>query len=192
MTRNGYSLLELLFAVAALATLSGIAVPPVLAALDGQRTAGAARYIAARIQRIRMEAVSRSTNVALRFVPTASGYWFRVYIDGDGDGVRTDDITQSIDRPLGAIERLPDNFADVDFATLPNLPAPDAGSTPPGTDPIKLGTSDLLSYSALGTCSSGSLYVRGKTTQFVVRVYGDTGRTRILKFDARQRQWVGL
>jgi len=190
--RNGYSLLELLFAVAAFATLSGIAVPPVLAALDGQRTAGAARYIAARIQRIRMEAVSRSTNVALRFVPTASGYWFRVYIDGDGDGVRTDDITQSIDRPLGAIERLPDNFADVDFATLPNLPAPDAGSTPPGTDPIKLGTSDLLSYSALGTCSSGSLYVRGKTTQFVVRVYGDTGRTRILKFDARQHRWVGL
>jgi len=91
MTRNGYSLLELLFAIAAVATLSGIAVPPVLAALDDQRTAGAARYMAARIQRIRMEAVSRSTNVALRFVPTASGYWFRVYIDGDGDGVHTDD-----------------------------------------------------------------------------------------------------
>ena len=93
---------------------------------------------------------------------SGAGYSFGVYVDGNGDGVRTPDITMSIDRPLGAVERLPDNFAGVDFGLLPGLPPVDAGSPAPGTDPIKLGASNLLSYSATGTSSSGSLYIRGR------------------------------
>ena len=32
----------------------------------------------------------------------------------------------------------------------------------------------------------------GKTEQFVVRVYGDTGKTSIMRFDFGRRQWVAL
>jgi type II secretory pathway pseudopilin PulG len=190
MRKSGYSLIELLFVMSAAATASGIAIPPLLTALDDYRTAGAVRYLTTRIQRTRLEAISRSTNAAMQFVQVGTGFSYGTYIDGNGDGVRTLDIRNGIDRPLGAIERIPDNFTGVDFGVLPGLPAVDSGTAPPGADPIKLGSSNLLSYSPTGTSSSGSVYIRGrKTAQYVIRILGDTGRTRVLKFDARSRQW---
>jgi len=192
MARAGYSLIELLFVMSAAATASGIAIPPLLTALDDYRTAGAVRYISTRIQRTRMEAVNRSTNAAMQFASVGSGYSFGIYIDGNGDGVRTPDIKDGIDRAIGAIERLPDNFAGVDFGLLPALPPVDSNSQPPGTDPIKLGSSTLLSYSSTGTSSSGSVYIRGRRVQYVIRILGDTGRTRVLKFDPQSGQWKAL
>jgi type II secretory pathway pseudopilin PulG len=189
----GYSLVELLFAMSLVVTLSGVAVPELQGALDDSRTAGAARYVATRVQRARMEAISRSANVAIQFVQMSSGYSYGMYVDGNGDGVRTLDINKAIDRPLGAAERLPANFSGVEFGVLPGLPPVDAGGTAPGTDPIKLGTSNLLSFSALGTSSSGSVYVRGRNNaQYVIRVFGETGRTRVLKFDVRTRTWQAV
>ena len=193
MAKTGYSLIELLFVISAAATASGIAIPPLLTALDDYRTAGAVRYISTRIERTRMEAVTRSTNAAMQFVQDGAGYSYGVYVDGNGDGVRTSDITKGIDRRVGAVERLPDNYLGVDFGLLPGLPPLDPGGPAPGTDPIKLGNSNLLSYSSIGTSSSGSMYIRGRSkAQYVIRVFGDTGRIRVLKFDARMRQWKAL
>ena len=192
MANTGYSLIELLFVLSTVATVGAMAIPPFFAAIDEYRTAGAVRYISTRIQRTRMEAVNRSTNAAMQFVSAGTGYSFGIYIDGNGDGVRTPDIRNGIDRPLGAIERLPDNFAGVDFGVLPALPPVDSDSPPPGTDPIKLGSSALLSYSSTGTSSSGSVYIRGRKVQYVVRILGDTGRTRVLKFDPQSSQWKAL
>ena len=161
--------------------------------MDDYRTAGAARYITARIQRIRMEAVSRSTKTALQFTHTGSSYSYGSYMDGNGDGVRTMDIRDGIDRPLGAIERLSDNFSGVEFGLLPGLPPVERGSAPPGIDPIKLGVSNILSYSATGSSTSGSLYLLGRArAQYVVRIFGDTGRTRTLRFDPDAGRWRPL
>jgi len=193
LAKTGYSLIELLFVMSAAATAGGIAIPSLLTALDDYRTAGAVRYISTRIQRTRMEAVSRSTNAAMQFIQVGAGYSYGIYVDGNGDGVRTLDIKNGIDRRLGAIERLPDNYAGVDFGLLPGLPPVDPGSPAPGTDPIKLGSSNLLSYSSIGTSSSGSVYVRGRgKVQYVIRILGDTGRTRVLKFDPYAHQWKAL
>ena len=137
-----------------------------------------------------MEAVTRSMNVGMRFVHSGAGYSYRAYIDGNRDGVRTQDIAMLIDKPLGAVERLPDNFSGVDFGLLPGLPAVEPGEPAPGADPIKLGTSNILSYAATGTSSSGSLYIRGRRgAQYVIRVLGDTGRIRVLKFDPPSQKW---
>jgi type II secretory pathway pseudopilin PulG len=193
MAKTGYSLIELLFVMSAAATVGGMAIPALLTAVDDYRTAGAVRYISTRIQLARMEAVSRSANVAVQFVQVGAGYSFGVYVDGNGDGVRTADIMNGMDRRLGAIESLPDNFAGVDFGLLPGLPPVDPGNPAPGTDPVKLGTTNLLSYSSIGTSSSGSVYIRGRgKVQYVVRILGDTGRTRVLKFDSPSGQWRAL
>jgi hypothetical protein len=193
MAKTGYSLIELLFVMSTAATVSGIAVPPLLAALDDYRTAGAVRYIAAEIQRTRMEAVSRSTTAAMQFTQIGSEYSYAIYLDGNGDGVRTADIKKGIDRRLGAAERLSDNYAGVDFGLLSGLPPVDAGSPAPGTDPIKLGSGNLLSYSSIGTSSSGSVYICGRSkVQYVIRILGDTGRTRVLRFYPNARQWKAL
>jgi type II secretory pathway pseudopilin PulG len=192
-THSGYTIVELLFVLGTLATVSSVAVPQVLAGLDDFRTAGAARHIAARLQRARMDAVVRSADVGLQVTSTAGGYSYAVYLDGNRNGVRTADIQRGIDKPLVASERLLDQFPGVDFGAIPGLPPVDSGGTPPGTDPIRLGSSSMATFAASGTSSSGSLYIRGRrNAQYVVRIYGQTGKTRVLKFDARSRQWKGL
>lgn len=188
----GYSLVELVFVMAIIGTLSSIAIPELSTSLDDHRTLGAVRYLSTRFQRTRMEAVVRSNEVALKFVEIDGHYLYTPYADGNGDGVRTHDIKNGVDRPLGPPEKLADQFPGVDFGVLPGIPAVDSGSAPPGDDPIKLGSSNLLSFSAHGTSSSGSVYVRGRGAQYVVRVFGVTAKTRVLKFSASTNQWNPL
>jgi type II secretory pathway pseudopilin PulG len=187
----GYSLIELLFALGLIVTLGAIAVPQLLTSVDDVRAAGAVRYMATKLHQVRMEAVVRSSDVALYVVQASGGYRFATYLDGNGDGVRTSDIQSRVDTQLTPFERLPDRFSGVDFGVLPGLPPVDSGSPAPGTDPIKLGSSNILTFTALGSSSTGSLYVRGsRDSQYVIRVYGETGKTRVLRFDARLRRWT--
>ena len=186
-----FSLIEIVFVLGAAATVSAVAVPETLATLDDSRAAAAARYVATRLQRTRMEAVTRSSVSAVRFTLVSSHYDFAGYQDGNRNGVLSRDIQAGIDRLVQPADRLGDHFPGVDFCAIPNLPAVDSTSVAPGTDPIRLGSSDMVSFTPAGTSSSGSLYICGhRRTQYVVRVYGETGKTRILKFNAGSGQWL--
>ena len=177
---------------ALIATVSAVSVPPMLATIDDARTYGAARYLSTRLQHVRMEAVRRSADVGMKFSALPTGYSYTVYVDGNRNGIRTLEIQRGIDREVIPMERLPDLFRDVDFGVLPGLPAVDGGA-PAGTDPIRLGASDILTFTPIGTSSSGSLYVIGRSrAQYVIRIFGDSGKTRVLKFDARTRRWNPL
>jgi type II secretory pathway pseudopilin PulG len=188
---DAYTLLELMFAMAVCLIVGAIAVPSLAAAADDVRAAAAVRYVSTKLQQSRTEAVSRSADVGWQFVLGASGeYSYSPYLDGNANGIRSYDIQHAVDMPLNPPERLPDRFAGVDFGVLPGLPAIDSGSSPPGTDPIRLGSSNILTFSPLGTSSSGSLYIKGRrNVQYALRISGETGRTRILRFDLRSRQW---
>jgi type II secretory pathway pseudopilin PulG len=190
---SGYSLLEVVFVLGLVITISAAAVPQSLEGIDDFRAMGATRYIAGRLQRARMEAVMRSAEVAMRFTATPEGYSFAVFLDGNGNGVRARDIQSGLDGRIGAEERLIDQFTGVDFGAIPALPAIDAGGTPPGADPIRLGASGFASFSARGTASTGTVYIRSRrNAQYAVRVFGDTGKTRMLKFDRHTRRWRPL
>jgi len=180
-----------LFVVAFGVIVGAVATPQLAAAADDVRAAGAVRYLATKLQQARVEAVSRSVDVGWQFVATSSGYEFAPYADGNANGLRTRDIQQGIDARIAAIERLPDRFAGVEFGALAGLPAVDPGGTAPGTDPIRLGSSNIVTFTFLGSSSTGSLYVLGRRSlQYAIRVYGETGKVRILKFDVRPRQWM--
>src|SRR2546423_6694684 len=77
-----YTFLEVIFVCALMATASGVAVPQMLTTLDDYRTAGAARYFSTRLQQTRMEAVTRSTEVAVQFSEGPEGVTYRIYVDG--------------------------------------------------------------------------------------------------------------
>jgi type II secretory pathway pseudopilin PulG len=189
----GASLLELIFVTGLLAVITAVAVPPMLAALDDLRTLGAVRYISSRLQQARTQAVTRSTDAAVRFTPDGPSYAYAVFLDGNRNGVRSTDIQSGIDREIHRGERLADQFPGIEFGTLPSLPSVDPSAPAPGADPIRLGSSDMVSFSALGTSTPGSLYVLGPGgAQYVVRIFGGTGKTRILRFDARGRRWIPL
>jgi type II secretion system GspH-like protein len=174
-------------------TMSAAAVPQLLTGLDDARTAGAAQYVSARFHRARMEAVLRSASVAVVFAQDAAGYSYAVYVDGNGNGVLTRDMQRGIDRRLGSVERLPELFGGVEFGVTPGLPPIDAGATPPGADPIRLGAGNSASFAPAGTSTSGTVYLRGRGgAQYAVRLFGDTGRTRRLTFDRAAWRWKPL
>ena len=186
-------MVELAVAVGLITTATATALPEVLAGLDEARVAGAARYLSARFYDIRLEAIARSAEVALRFTTTNAGYVYAVFADGNGNGVLTRDIQRNIDRQIHEPEQLSSQFSGVDFGTLPGLPAIDAGSPAPGADPIKFGVSNMASFNALGSASSGTLYIRSRgSVQYAVRVMGTTARVRIFRFDVRSGRWNPL
>jgi hypothetical protein len=194
MECGGYSLLELMMATTLGVLLTATAVPEYLTGLDDLRARGAAHHLSGRLQRARMEAVRRSAMVGVQFIETADGhYGYAVYQDGNRNGVLTRDIQSGIDRPIAAVERLADQFAGVEFGAIPGLPPVDPGGTPPGTDPVRFGSGSIASFSALGTATSGTVYIRGRRdSQYAVRIYGETGRTRLLKFEPRTGTWKQL
>ena len=104
------------------------------------------------------------------------------YQDGNGNGVRSAEIAGKVDREIEQPVRLFELFPGVDFAlTVDGQPA----------DPIQLSGTSLLTFSPAGTATSGSLYLRGRDgSQYVVRVLGATGRTRVQHYDARQQRWT--
>ena len=140
-----------------------------------------------------MEAIQRSTEVAMRFASISRGYTYAVYADGNHNGVLARDVQDVVDLPIRGEERLSNHFRNVEFGTLPGLPAIDAGGTAPGTDPIRCGTSNSLSFGPLGTSSSGTVYLLGRSrSQYAVRVFGGSGKIRVYRFDWRSNRWSPL
>jgi type II secretory pathway pseudopilin PulG len=189
----GYSLIELMFALGVMVTLAGIAIPQILAALDDYQAYGAARYISGRLHETRMMAVTRAVNTAMRFTVAGSSYAYAVYIDGNQNGVRSADIAGGVDPEIQKGERLSDLFPGVDFGAVPGLPSVEPGSPPPGDDPVRFGSTSMAVFSPLGTSTPGSLYIRGRRdVQYAVRLFGQTGKIRVLKFNTRTRMWRAL
>ena len=186
---GGFTLIEVLLAAAIVTVLAGVALPITGSAIDELRTLAAARYLAGRIVHGRMDAIKRSTSVALRFEPSTPDYAFTPYADGNGNGVRAADIHRGIDPPVGVPQQLGDNFAGVRFGLLPGLPDVD-GVADGDTDGVRIGTARIMTMSPNGTATSGTLYVQGRRAQYAVRVLGATGRTRILKYDTGAGTWI--
>jgi prepilin-type N-terminal cleavage/methylation domain-containing protein len=186
---DGFSLIEVLFAIAAAASLTTLAIPATADALDEIRTASAARYIAGRIASLRTDAVRRSACQALRFEATSGGYVYAAYADGNINGVRTADIRDGIDPRVSAMERLQDKFRGVRFALGAGVADID-GSRTSGEDGVRIGSARILTMSPDGTATSGTLYIRGRRSQYAVRVLGVTGRTRVLQYRSGDGTWL--
>ena len=187
---RGAALIDVLFACGLAGVVAAIAVPAVHASRDRDLARVAARYVAQRLQMARFDALRRNTCVAIRFDPTDIGR-FAVYADGDGDGVLQADIDRGVDRLLTPDVRLSDVFSTVAFSIPNDVPDPDGGPTlAAGSDPLRLGSSNFLTFSPLGSTSSGTLYLTAPTgPQMAIRIMGATGRMRVLWFDSASRQW---
>src|SRR4051812_7681836 len=177
------TLAELTVTLGLVATASATAFPRLLAGLDDARVAGAARYMSSRLAESRSDAIMRAREVAVRFAPANGTYSFTVYVDGNRNGVLTRDILRGIDRPVRGPESLAENFRGVVFGTQPGLPAIDASSPAPGSDAIKLGIGNSVSFNALGSATSGTIYLTGPSrAQYAIRIFGVTGKIRVYRF----------
>jgi prepilin-type N-terminal cleavage/methylation domain-containing protein len=186
---RGFTLTELLMALAMAAVLAGVAIPSGLRIVDDFRARGAATYLAHRLGRARIEAIKRSAFVGLRFEASANDYSFTSVADGNDNGLRTNEIVAGTDPALTPAEFLGWNFPGVTFGLLPGTPDAD-GSMSASADGVRVGASAIVSMNPNGSSSSGTLYVRGRRrAQYAVRVLGATGRVRMMKYLEGERRW---
>jgi type II secretory pathway pseudopilin PulG len=187
---RGAALVDVVFTVSLVAVLSGIAIPSMQSARDVRAARSAARYLAARLQQARTESLKRNVVVAVRFDPDDQDR-FAVYRDGDGDGVLQSDIDHGIDALITPEARLTDYVGPITLRINHDVPEPETGAPlAAGGDPLRIGPSTLLSFSPLGSSTSGTLYVSAPTgPQMAIRIFGATGRVRVLRFDTAAGQW---
>lgn len=135
-----------------------------------------------------MLAITRSAPAGVVFSLSSGRWTVSRCVDGNANGVRRTDIARAVDRCEPPMD-LTQQFSGVIVAVDPALPDPDGGAG--SSDPVRFGAGDIASFSPAGTATPGTVYLRSSGgVQWAVRVAGITGRTRILRWDERRRQWT--
>ena len=160
--------------------------------LDDARVVAAARYVAALARLTRVQAATRSISVGLRFEAVGATYRYALYVDGNGNGLRGSDIRRGIDTPITPMERIGDRFPGIVLGVAAGVTRISDGREMAGdADPVRLGSADTLTFSPLGSATSGTIFLRSrKGRQYAVRVLGASGRTRVMEYRHETRSWT--
>lgn len=190
-SERGLALVDVVAATGLSLVMAAVAVPVIGGTLDREHVIVGAQYLAAQVQRARLESLKRGAAVAVRFEQLDGRTAIQLFADGNGNGVLQRDIDRGLDPSLTLVEWLDQHARDV--ALRINQPIEDVGTggaIAAGGDPLRIGNSSLVSFSPLGSATSGTLYVAAaRGPQMAIRIYGATGRVRVLTFDAQARQW---
>jgi hypothetical protein len=163
--------------------VAAIAVPVTTTTLHASHARAAAHYVASRMTLARSEAARRSSSVAILFAEEPEGVVMHMFVDGNGNGVRRADVDSGVDIAIREPSRLHELFPGVRIGLRPEL----AGEG----EAVRFGDSRLVSFSAVGTATPGSVHVLGRDlSQYAVRVFGATARTRVLRYRVSDAAWV--
>ncbi|MGE0862706.1 MAG: hypothetical protein AB7P34_02290 [Vicinamibacterales bacterium] len=190
-TDRGAALIDVLAAAGLSLVMAATAVPVVAGTLDREHVIVGTQYLAASVQRARLESLKRATAVAVRLEVLGGRTAVQLFADGNGNGVLQRDIDRRIDVALTDAEWLDAHARGVSARINQSVQDVAGGAAlEPGDDPLRIGNTALVSFSPLGSSTSGTVYVAaGRGPQMAIRIYGATGRVRVLTFDAQARQW---
>lgn len=192
---KGYTIAELLAVLAIVAMAVAVTLPAAAMLRDGGRAAAGARTMATLLSAQRWKSVTHHTTRGLQFRKIGGAWAWREVADGNGNGLRSAEITRGVDPILSDDARLERQVDDVTIGIPPGGPYPEA---PPGTDmltasddPVRFGRSTIVSFSPVGSASSGTLYVTdGRRGFFAVVLFGPTARLRVWRFRPEERRWT--
>ena len=189
----GVSLVELLLTLTAVAGMLAIATPGVKRLQEGVALRSAVHETSVAFYLARSYAISKNRNVGLKFRRNGDRYEWALYADGNGNGLRTAEIASGVDRYLGI--SYPWTRNDVLPGIMTGTRVPDPGD--PGhyldriDDPIRFNSSDICSFSAMGECTPGSVYLwDAHDGMAVLRVFGGTAKLRSLYYRRGERGWT--
>jgi prepilin-type N-terminal cleavage/methylation domain-containing protein len=192
MQRDGYSLVEMIVALAIIGLFLTMALPAFGNLQRRFALRAATSELRAIFQKTRMRAITRRANAGVRFVRTGDAWSFAVYDDGDGDGLRNDDIASRVD-PLAEPSRpvLQESRA-IRFGLLPYaIKDPDGDPLLPSASPVQFNRSTLCSFSPVGESTPGTVYLTNDAGDvWAVRVYGATAKVRVTRYDVAKKKWV--
>ncbi|HEV8375878.1 MAG TPA: prepilin-type N-terminal cleavage/methylation domain-containing protein [Candidatus Polarisedimenticolia bacterium] len=183
---RGYSLIELLIVLAIAGILLLFTVPLVASTVARERLHAASLEMALEFRGLRQRAVTERRTYGLRFVAAGSSWSRSLYLDGNGNGIRSVDILSGKDPLVEGPEDPSTRFEGIRVglptSPVPQIP-PSTGSIPAPGDPVKFGNTNLVSFSPSGSVSGGTLYMTDGSRVAAVVAYGPTGRIRLQRFD---------
>lgn len=190
---RGASLFEACVVLALIALVVAVAAPAThetMAQLD-LRTAG--QDVASLLNAARARAATVRADVGIRFLVSGGDLTCSMYEDGDGDGIRTDDIRSGVDRLIGEPMSMKSRHPGVTFSFAPGYAGKDPSGAALGdrSDPIRFGRSGICTFTPLGDASPGSIYLSdGRRRQAVVRVTPTTAKISILDVVPGGKGWI--
>ena len=190
----GYTLIELLLTIAIIGLFTAIAVPNWQAMRRREAVRSAANEIRSIFRLVRARAIARSANAGVKFTRGAYDWQFAIYDDTDGDGVRNDDIQTGVDRRVTPPQYV---IRGKELASISIPPVvrvdPDGDSIPANASPVQFGASTICSFSPIGGSTSGTIYLTDAGgLAYAVRVFGGSGKVRLLRYNAGRRRWEQL
>ena len=193
--QRGFTLLESLVFV----VLTGLilaALGPALARARGAAvTVAGARYLAVTLAALRWKSVAEGRAHGLYFAEDERGWSWVEVRDGNGNGLRAAEVRDGIDERLDRPRRLEEIASGVvlgfpEGGPFPEIP-PKRGWIDNLDDPIRIGNTPLLSFSPLGTSSSGTLYITDRKTRlYAIVLYGHTAKLRVWRYSAPGGAWT--
>jgi hypothetical protein len=190
---RGFSLLEAVVILLLAAMLAAAIVPSLDEARGAASLAGIARELRGLMFRCRAYAVMKGRTSAVVFERRPDSSW-RCFIaeDGDGDGVRRDDIVAFRDPVVGEVVLIEAGGAGLGILTGEFIPDPSGWGRLRGDlgDPIRAGRGDIISFTPRGTATPSSVYLTDHRSRMrVLRIYGATGRVICLAWRSGWNRW---
>lgn len=189
--QQGYSLVEMLVVVAIIGAFVLVSLP----AFGSIQRRFALRAATAELRSIfhfaRMRAIARGRHSGLKFIRVGNEWSFALYDDGDGDGLRNDDIARNIDKLVSPPRVILPESRAINIGVLSTtIKDPDGDDLTPSDSPVQFGRSLLCSFSPLGESTPGTIYItdRGRDL-WAVRVYGATAKIRVTRYTHATRKW---
>lgn len=188
---RGHSLVELLTVVSIIGLCVLVAAPAFGSMRRRSAVRAASHELRAVFHEARSRAIARGANTGVRFINIEGQWWLAIFDDGDGDGIRSEDILRGTD-PVWSLPRriLPES----DLARIgllgETIKDPDGQKLQPSKSPVQFGKTQICSFSPKGESTPGTIYLTDRAGElYAVRVYGATAKMRVLRYDAGTRKW---
>ena len=194
MSTRGFTLLEALIVLAVLGLMASLGLVRLTSLYRRSALDLAAEEVRSALHQARATAIRYNANAALRFDDRPPVGATRIYRDGDGDGVLSRDIDTAVDPAVGPPRRVGSPGLGIHYGFPPNSrprdPADPRRRLDRLDDPIRFNLSNMASFDPMGTSTPGTIYLTDGVDGLVaVRVFGRSGRIRILRWDAEADQW---
>ncbi|MBK5258699.1 MAG: GspH/FimT family pseudopilin [Thermoanaerobaculia bacterium] len=191
-TKRGFTLIELLTVMAIIGVFVAVATPSWMSLRRRAAVRSAATEIRTIFHLVRSRAIARGANSGVKFTQLPGGEWqFAVYDDGDGDGVRNDDIRNGVDR-VAQPSRYLNQQPQLASIALPasSIVDPDGTRIASGASAVQFNRSTICSFTPMGQATPGTIYLTDSAGEvYAVRVYGASAKLRLLRYIAATTKW---
>ncbi|MBK8594297.1 MAG: prepilin-type N-terminal cleavage/methylation domain-containing protein [Holophagales bacterium] len=190
---RGVTLFELLTVLSILSLTAGLSSAAVHTFARMTSLRAASQEVASVFSQARSRALHRNAYSGVKWIARDGDLSLEIHDDGDGDGVRNDDIESGVDPLVFGPISVKNRWPKVRVGFIPGFLGRDPKGNPVGdlSDPIRFGHSDIASFSPVGDCSPGSVWLGdGQDRQALVRLTPGSATIGIYEWVGARRTWL--